>query len=168
MRLVPSSVARSSAYFVLLSSAYLVQQQPSQRIRSRAALVIVSDGIDGGVVQGSSDGGATRVTAMFRFAVKGLDADRLQHISLEAGGSFPFDRKWALHFDAAAERFSPAAPQWLHKANFLCAFTANTLMASFKTSFEDATRTLTVSRGGGGTEMLRADLDDVGGSKTCP
>ena len=56
------------------------------------------------------------------------------------------DRKWALHLDASPNRFTPTTPNYLHKSAFLCAFTANVLLASFATQFDDAARILTVSR----------------------
>ena len=94
----------------------------------------------------SEDGSSTWVSALHRFAVKGLDHDRLEQVNLEPGGGFPYDRKWALHLDASPNRFTPTTPNYLHKSAFLCAFTANVLLASFATQFDDAARILTVSR----------------------
>ena len=114
----------------------------------------------------SNDNAAAVVTALHRFAVKGLERDALDQVALETGGSFPYDRRWALHFagGAGAKGFSPATPEWLHKSAFLCAFTATELMASFESRFDDATRMLTVSRrSGGGAPPLSARLDEVEG-----
>ena len=109
--------------------------------------------------------GGTFVTALHRFAVKGLERDSLDHVDLTAGGAFPFDRRWALMLEGAADRFSAATPQWLHKANFLCAFSANELMADFVTRFDDASRTFTLARRGtnAAVPLLHADLDDPRG-----
>jgi uncharacterized protein YcbX len=133
---------------VLIHSLIKPQQMPGDRIGSRlatSAMMLASS--DGDLAFGpSEDGSSTWVSALHRFAVKGLDHDRLEQVNLEPGGGFPYDRKWALHLDASPNRFTPMTPNYLHKSAFLCAFTANVLLASFATQFDDAARTLTVSR----------------------
>jgi hypothetical protein len=126
-----------------------------------------ADSNDVGPPSKSGAGGTVVVvSALHRFAVKGLERDSLQHVDLAVGGAFPFDRRWALLFDNAPNRFAAASPQWLHKSNFLCAFSANQLMAMFVTRFDDASRTFTLSRRGqqlGAAPLLSADLDDAAG-----
>ncbi len=175
MRLGLPRVPAGGAAAVLISSACLLWRQPEslawrrptgQRLGTLAPAMAERD--DSARSQRAGTDGATWVTALHRFAVKGLDRDSLQQVTLRRGGAFPYDRRWALHFGAAAaEGFAPSSPQWLHKSNFLCAFTANALMASFETRFDDATCTLTVSRvrgsGARASPLLRARLDERGG-----
>ena len=88
---------------------------------------------------------ATSVRALRRFAVKGLERDELPSVLLSANEGFPSDRRWALRFDDG-KPFDATQPEWLHKSNFLCAFTATELLAGFVTTFDDATATLHVWR----------------------
>ena len=88
---------------------------------------------------------ATSVRALHRFAVKGLERDELPSVLLSANEGFPSDRRGALRFDDA-KPFDATQPEWLHKSNFLCAFTATELLAGFVTTFDDATATLHVWR----------------------
>lgn len=77
------------------------------------------------------DGAAlTTIAALKRYAVKGLDHDELERVDLQVGGGFPHDRAWALQYEDASDAFEPTAPTWVHKAAFLCSFTANELMAT--------------------------------------
>jgi uncharacterized protein len=76
------------------------------------------------------------VTGLHRFAVKGLSADTLPQVTFtERGETFPDDRRYALLLDnkAAANNFKPG--EWLHKENFLCAFTAPKLLAQLESSY---------------------------------
>ena len=160
MRFLPRA---RSACAVLLYSTLVAREQ---RIGQRSGLQDVH-ALEGSAPPPSgesrADGGAeTLVTALHRFAVKGLDFDSLSAVQLERGGAFPHDRQYAFNWMDAAEQFSAAAPTWLHKANFLCAFTANKLMASFASTFDDATHTLTVSQRGGAV-AVRARLDEPAG-----
>ena len=79
---------------------------------------------------------------------KGLDRDELSSVVLAPGLGLPNDRRWALRKGGSAgpNKFEPNAPVWLHKENFLCAFTANEQLGRYTTSFDDATETLTVKR----------------------
>lgn len=113
-------------------------------------------------------GGGTFVLSLRRFAVKGLDYDRMDAVALARGEAFPHDRSWALLFASAADggAWDAQSPQWLHKANFLCAFTAGKLLASFATAYDDATGQLTVSRRPrSGDVALRASLGDGAGRR---
>lgn len=113
---------------------------------------------------------STSVRALHRFAVKGLERDELPSVLLSANEGFPSDRRWALHFDDA-KPFDHAKPEWLHKSNFLCVFTATELLAGFVTAFDDATATLRVWRRSAqqpgaareGDELLAARLDEEEG-----
>jgi len=86
-----------------------------------------------------------RVTSLARYAVKGLSPDVLRsvHIATDGEGTFPDDRRFALlkskiqtagddndDDDEEDVRFDEDRPEWIHKQNFLCAFTAPELMAT--------------------------------------
>ena len=162
MRLLAPAI-RSSA-LVLLSSAYLAQRRPVQRIHVRATTVLAAE--DGGDTAADRGGdGEMWVTALHRFAIKGLERDSFARVDLESGGAFPHDRQWALLYNDAPQQFEPSAPTWLHKANFLCAFTANQLMASFVSRFDDATGQLIVSRRADGAALLRENLEEPDGRR---
>ena len=106
---------------------------------------------------------ATTVTALHRFAVKGLERDSLASVALTSGGAFPSDRRWALMYENTDETFSPSSPEWLHKSHFLCAFTANELLASFSSRFDDATQTLEVRQRSDDSVLLCESLDEPSG-----
>lgn len=75
------------------------------------------------------------VTGLYRYAVKGLSGDELSTVHLETSGeTFPDDRRYALLYDKNLEKFD--GKEWLHKQNFLCAFTDPALMASLQSSYE--------------------------------
>lgn len=79
------------------------------------------------------------VTELHRYAVKGLSGDVLSLVDLQSG-RFPNDRKYALL--KADRRWDEG--KWLHKENFLCAFTAPKLLASLESSFDDGKMLLSV------------------------
>jgi hypothetical protein len=71
-----------------------------------------------------------------------------------------------------ATGFDPANPGWLHKSNFLCAYTANELLGALETSYDDATSRLIVwkrepgsddARSSSGEELLSERLDEATG-----
>eukprot|EP00977_Amphora_coffeiformis_P023512 scaffold13509_cov157-Amphora_coffeaeformis.AAC.8 len=76
-----------------------------------------------------------QVTGLYRYAVKGLSGDALSTVSLgEVGETFPDDRRYALLYDKNLDKFN--GKDWLHKENFLCAFTDPALMASLQSSYQ--------------------------------
>lgn len=72
------------------------------------------------------------VTELYRYAVKGLSGDPLTSVDLSSG-RFPDDRRYAL---LKASREWPEG-EWLHKDNFLCAFTRPQLLASLHSSYQN-------------------------------
>ena len=125
------------------------------------------------------------VTDLWRYAVKGLDRDVFSCVELLPDAGFPKDRTWALHFVDAKERFDGAmlaaldttsrsaeqvkgggASRWVHKSNFLCAFTAPVLLGQFETEFDNDKSdpdTLVVRRRSDGRQLLVARLTDAKG-----
>jgi len=91
------------------------------------------------------------ITDLARYAIKGLSGDPLESVMIPGGGvqTFPDDRRFALLKRTNREKFDAADPEWLHKENFLCAFSAPELMAGFRSRYE-----------------IVDDDDDVGGDGT--
>lgn len=84
-----------------------------------------------------------RVTALYRFPVKGLSPEELHNVSLEAGGTMPWDRAFAIENGTAD--FDPEDPQYFHKTKFLM-LAKNERLATLETSFDDDTGMLTILR----------------------
>ena len=93
------------------------------------------------------------ITNLARYAVKGLSPDNLSTISLSSHDkTFPDYRRFALLKKSKNEnsldeegnenkadhssKFNEKDPQWLHKENFLCAFSDPEFMADFQTSYK--------------------------------
>ena len=78
------------------------------------------------------------ITDLARFAIKGLSGDQLESVVVPKGGvqTFPDDRRFALLKQNNKDKFDEKDPEWLHKENFLCAFSAPELMACFQSNYE--------------------------------
>ncbi len=98
------------------------------------------------------------VDAIYRYPVKGLSAQKLDHVPVKPGEMLPFDRAYALAL--AATSFDPAHPQHMSKTNFLMLMRDEKL-AALEASFEPDTQTLTVVRQG--RRLARGRLDDAMG-----
>ena len=109
---------------------------------------------------------AMTVQSLWRYAVKGLDRDELTDVTLRPGLGFPNDRRWAMQYIEQTEPFDPVKPQWVHKRNFLCAFTANELLGSFVTTFDDQSQRLTVSCRKTSQELLSVILSEETGQRS--
>ena len=95
------------------------------------------------------------VTGIYRYPVKGLSAQKLRGIRLEAGKPFPFDRIFALSRSNA--KVDPDNPQWAKKGLFVMLMLEEAL-ATVRTHLEVETMRLTVTDHGG-APLLVADLD---------
>ena len=100
------------------------------------------------------------VTALYRYAVKGLSPEARERVTLEAGGTMPFDRAYAI--ENGPGRFDPDDPRHLPKITFLMLMRDERL-ATLVTTFDDATETLTVSRAG--KQVARGQLTTPLGRK---
>jgi hypothetical protein len=90
-----------------------------------------------------------QVTTLNRYAVKGLSADDLDRVDLTISSScFPDDRRYALLKKGREWKEG----EWLHKQNFLCAFTHPELLAKFEASYQ----------------VLQSDDDDDDNNDTPP
>lgn len=85
------------------------------------------------------------VASLYRYPVKGLTPELLDRVQLSKGETVPFDRAYAI--ENGSGRFVPEHPKYLAKINFLMLMRDERL-AALETSFDDATQTLTIKRGG--------------------
>ena len=78
------------------------------------------------------------ITDLARYAIKGLSGDQLESMRIPQGGvhTFADDRRYALLKNKNRDKFDEKNPEWLHEENFLCAFSAPELMASFQSNYE--------------------------------
>jgi uncharacterized protein len=93
------------------------------------------------------------IAALYRYPVKGLTAEHLDRVSLEAGQTMPFDRAFAI--ENGPGPFDPADPKHLPKMHFLMLM-RNEQLASLQSSFDDATCTLRLMRDG--KQLAEGDL----------
>lgn len=96
---------------------------------------------------------APHIQALYRYPVKGLTPEPLDRVDLAKGATVPFDRAYAI--ENGPGRFDPENPKYLAKINFLMLMRDERL-AALETHFDDATRTLTIKRGG--KQVARGDL----------
>lgn len=89
-----------------------------------------------------------RIEHLYRYPVKGLTAEALEQVDVEAGATLPWDRAFALAQGDAP--FDPAAPRWLAKTNFMCLM-ANARAALLRASFDAATGMLLIRAPDGAT-----------------
>jgi uncharacterized protein YcbX len=91
------------------------------------------------------EGTAPRVSALYRYPVKGLTPEPLESVPLAPGETLPFDRAWAI--ENGPGRFDADAPRHLPKISFLMLMRDERL-ATLRSRFDEATQTLTIARGG--------------------
>jgi uncharacterized protein YcbX len=100
----------------------------------------------------------SRVTALYRYPVKGLSPEELSKVSLKAGGTMPWDRAFAI--ENGTTDFDPNDPQYFPKTKFLM-LAKNERLATLETRFDDETGTLTVLRrdmGGKAKQVAKGDI----------
>ena len=105
--------------------------------------------------------GAPRVTALYRYPVKGLTPERLAEAELSPGQTVPHDRAWAI--ENGPGRFDPAAPKHMPKINFLMLM-RNERLATLETHFDTVSETLIIRQGG--QEVARGQLTTEPGRAT--
>jgi hypothetical protein len=97
--------------------------------------------------------GEAKVSALYRYPVKGLSPEPLESVSLRAGETAPFDRAYAV--ENGPGRFDPEHPAHLPKINFLMLM-RNERLATLQSRFDDASETLTILRAG--RQVAKGDL----------
>ena len=88
---------------------------------------------------------SARITALYRYPVKGLSPEKMDHVAVEAGKTFPFDRAFAI--ENGSSGFQIETPAYLPKINFLMLMKQEKL-AALDSVFDDETQMLTLSRDG--------------------
>ncbi|CAB9502346.1 MOSC domain-containing protein [Seminavis robusta] len=95
--------------------------------------------LDSNTINSPPSSSAT-ITGLYRYAVKGLSGDSLKQVHIsQAYDTFPDDRRFALLYDKNVPKWQDmlsAKKEWLHKENFLCAFTNPELMARYEASYQ--------------------------------
>lgn len=99
-----------------------------------------------------------RISAIYRYPVKGLSPEPLPSVTLAPGLTLPADRLYAI--ENGPSGFDPTAPQYFPKQRFLMLM-RNERLAALDTHFDDATHILTIRLNG--TEAARGDLRTPGG-----
>jgi len=94
-----------------------------------------------------------RISAIYRYPVKGLSPERLPAVTLAPGLTLPADRMYAV--ENGPSGFDPAAPQYFPKQRFLMLM-RNERLAALDTAFDDATHRLTIRLNG--TDAAQGDL----------
>jgi uncharacterized protein YcbX len=79
-----------------------------------------------------------KIDGLYRYPLKGFSGESIESVNLGSSETFPDDRRFALLKHKEGVAFDPENPVWLHKENFLCAFTAPKLMAKYRISFDDS------------------------------
>jgi uncharacterized protein YcbX len=98
------------------------------------------------------------ITGLYRYPVKGLTPEPLQHVALSVGQTLPADRRYAI--ENGPSGFDPAAPAWLHKSRYLMLMRDERL-AGLRTYFEDETHLLIIRRDG--EVVTQGDLETAEG-----
>lgn len=101
-----------------------------------------------------------KLSAIYRYPVKGLSPQRLDRVNLTAGETLPFDRAWAI--ENGPGRFDEHAPKYLPKISFLMLM-RNERLATLETEFEEEEQVLTVRRAG--RQVARGQLGSALGRR---
>ena len=86
-----------------------------------------------------------QIAGLYRYPVKGLSPEPLPSVALQAGQTFPADRRYAI--ENGPSGFDPADPQWMSKAYFLM-LQRDQWLAGLHSRFDDATCVLTIRDNG--------------------
>ena len=100
----------------------------------------------------------SRITAIYRYPVKGLTPEPLARTQLSAGATIPCDRLYAI--ENGPSGFDPANPAYFPKQRFLMLM-RHARLAELRTTFDAATHTLVVTAEH--REAARGDLRTVEG-----
>jgi hypothetical protein len=84
----------------------------------------------------------SKITAIYRYPVKGLTPEPLAHTQLSAGATIPCDRLYAI--ENGPSGFDPTNPAYFPKQRFLMLM-RHARLAELRTTFDAATHTLVVT-----------------------
>jgi uncharacterized protein len=95
-----------------------------------------------------------QITNLYRYPVKGLSPEPLPSVVLDAGQTFPADRRYAI--ENGPSGFDPVDPRWLEKTYFLM-LVQHEWLASLHTHFDDLSHVLTIRQNG--AVAVQGDLE---------
>ena len=95
------------------------------------------------------------VTAIYRYPVKGLSAEKIDRVTLLPGDCLPHDRRFAIALGSTT--FDPEHPEWLPKTHFVMLMRDEKL-ARLQTRFDVESGVLSIAEGG--QVLLRAPMSD--------
>jgi uncharacterized protein len=102
--------------------------------------------------------GAAKIHAIYRYPVKGLSPEPMQHARLEPGETLAGDRLYAI--ENGPSGFDPSLPRHQPKMHYLMLM-RNERLATLKTRFDAPSRTLVIAFEG--REAVRGDLGTAQG-----
>src|SRR5204863_2873176 len=100
------------------------------------------------------------VTAIYRYPVKGLSAERMERVALIVGECLPHDRRFAIALGSTL--FDPQRPEWLSKIHFIMLMRDEKL-ALLQTRFDTESGVLTIAENG--RVLLRERMTDTEGCR---
>jgi len=89
-----------------------------------------------------ADNMTSTVSAIYRYPVKGLSAEKMDRVTLMPGECLPHDRRFAVALGST--RFDPQHPEWLPKIRFVMLMRDEKL-ARLQTSFDPASGELSIA-----------------------
>ena len=99
-----------------------------------------------------------RVEHIYRYPIKGLSAEAMEDVVLEAGQGLPHDRRFA--FAQGDSDFDARDPKWLPKRNFACLM-MNAVVAKVQAGFDPLGNTMML-RGPDGVPLLASVEAEAG------
>jgi uncharacterized protein YcbX len=103
----------------------------------------------------------TRVSAIYRYPVKGLSAEKMERVTLVPGECLPHDRRFAIALGSTV--FDSQNPEWVPKTKFVMLMRDEKL-ALLQTGFDAETGVLTIAENG--RELLRGRLTEPEGCRS--
>jgi hypothetical protein len=93
------------------------------------------------------------IEAIYRYPVKGLSPQAMDHVTLSPRATLPADRLYAI--ENGPSGYNPAAPKFIPKQRFLVLM-RNERLATLRTDYDEASHTLVINEDG--HEAARGDL----------
>jgi len=103
---------------------------------------------------------ATTISAIYRYPVKGLSAERMDRVALVPGECLPHDRRFAIALGST--HFDPQRPEWLSKIHFVMLMRDEKL-AQLQTRFDADSGVLTIAENG--RVLLRERMTETEGCR---
>ena len=103
---------------------------------------------------------AAIVTAIYRYPVKGLSAERMDRVAFIPGECLPHDRRFAIALGSTL--FDPQRPEWLSKIHFIMLMRDEKL-AQLQTRFDAESGELTITEDG--RLLLRERMTETDGTQ---